>query len=78
MTKGMTSFVSLPQDHDLVDLVGRIFPEILSFKTRRNLRLWGDREKRESWRDREKEKERGRERERNRKLGTRARECECY
>ena len=34
MTKGMTSFVSLPQDHDLVDLVGRIFPEILSFKTR--------------------------------------------
>ena len=67
MTKGMTSFVSLPQDHDLVDLVGRIFPEILSFKTRRNLRLWRDREKRErqrererDWREREREKEKTR------------------
>ena len=64
MTKGMTSFVSLPQDHDLVDLVGRIFPEILSFKTRRNLRLW-DREKREEtrerdWREREREKQKTR------------------
>ena len=72
MTKGMTSFVSLPQDHDLVDLVGRIFPEILSFKTRRNLRLWGDREKRESWRDREKEKEREREREKQKTRYARA------
>ena len=65
MTKGMTSFVSLPQDHDLVDLVGRIFPEILSFKTRRNLRLW-DREKREEtrerdWREREREKQKTRD-----------------
>ena len=68
MTKGMTSFVSLPQDHDLVDLVGRIFPEILSFKTRRNLR--GEIEKKE--RDREKEKEREREREKQKTRYARA------
>ena len=74
MTKGMTSFVSLPQDHDLVDLVGRIFPEILSFKTRYQKKP-PEIEKKE----RKKEKETGeRERERKRKLGTRARECECY